>query len=58
MIGAEGSSAASSATLGSKPASLKTSRKVLTVIAAGRIAAGCGLTITVLPVARLAKRPG
>ena len=32
--------------------------KTLTVSASGKIACGCGFTITVLPVARLANRPG
>ena len=45
-------------TLGSMPASASTSRAILTVIASGRIAAGCGFTITALPVARLANSPG
>ena len=45
-------------TFGSKPASVRTSRAICTVIASGRIAFGCGLTITALPVARLANIPG
>ena len=50
--------ATSVTTFGSKPASASTSRAICTVIASGRIAFGCGLTITALPVARLANRPG
>ncbi|CFW50690.1 Uncharacterised protein [Bordetella pertussis] len=50
--------AASSTTSGSKPASPSTSRATWTVRASGRMAPGCGLTMTVLPVARLANRPG
>ena len=51
------SCAKSVTTLGSMPASASTSRAIFTVIASGRIAPGCGLTITALPVARLAKKP-
>ena len=57
-IGAVASSAASMTTFGSKPASFSTSRAILTVIASGRIAPGCGFTIDALPVARLAKIAG
>ena len=34
------------------------SRRTATVSARGSVAPGCGFTITVLPVARLANRPG
>src|SRR5574344_118872 len=44
--------------LGSKPCSLSTSRTMLTVMAAGSTALGWGLTMTGLPVARAANRPG
>lgn len=44
--------------MGSKPASASTSRAILTVIASGSTAPGCGLTTTGLPVARDANRPG
>ena len=52
------SCATSVTTSGSKPASRSTSRAMRTLIASGRIAPGCGLTITALPVARLANMPG
>ena len=52
------SCATSVTTLGSKPASFSTSRAIVTVIASGRIAPGCGLTTTALPVASDANRPG
>ena len=44
--------------LGSMPFSASTARMVRTVIAAGRMALLCGLTITALPVASAANRPG
>ncbi|MNT09975.1 hypothetical protein D3C72_1447850 [compost metagenome] len=53
-----GSLATSVTRFGSKPASCSTSRATSTVIASGRIAPGCGLTTTALPVAKLANRPG
>jgi hypothetical protein len=34
------------------------SRPILTVIASGRMARGCGFTTTALPVTSEAKRPG
>ena len=40
--------------LGSKPAAARTCRNTRTVIAIGSTVAGWGLTITALPVARLA----
>ena len=53
-----GSSAASVARLGSKPASVSTSWQTCTVIASGSTAPGCGLTITGFPVTSEANRPG
>ncbi len=58
VAGASASSAASSSTFGSKPASFMTSRAILMVMASGRMAPGCGLTMTLLPVARLANSAG
>ena len=43
---------------GENPASASTSRQVRTASAIGRIAVGCGFTITALPVARLASMAG
>ncbi len=42
----------------SMPFSASTARIVRTVIAAGRMAFSCGLTITALPVASAANSPG
>ena len=43
---------------GSKPASARTCRNTRTEIAIGSTVAGCGLTMTALPVARLASIDG
>jgi hypothetical protein len=53
-----GSSATSVTRSGEKPAAASTSRAIDTVIASGRIAAGCGLTTTGFPQASDANRPG
>ena len=44
--------------LGSSPCSASTARSVRTVMAAGSTALLCGLTMTALPVASAANRPG
>src|SRR6185312_13869997 len=43
---------------GEKPALASTSRAIETVIASGKIAAGCGFTTRALPVASEANSPG
>ncbi|MCY1418447.1 hypothetical protein D9M71_340080 [compost metagenome] len=58
LTGASALSTTRLTSAGSKPSSPSTSCATLTLIATGRIAAGCGLTSTGLPVARLANRPG
>ena len=58
LIGASAVSTTRLTSAGSKPSSPSTSCATLTLIATDRIAAGCGLTRTGLPVTRLANRPG
>jgi hypothetical protein len=43
---------------GSKPSAASVSRQILTAIAMGNTAVGCGFTMTGLPVARLANIAG
>ena len=57
-IGAAWLSRASVTRFGSKPAACNTWRKTRTVSAMGSTVAGCGLTMTALPVAKLAMIEG
>ncbi|MCY1357919.1 hypothetical protein D9M69_444310 [compost metagenome] len=58
LTGASGVSTTRLTRAGSKPSSARTSWATLTLMATGRIAPGCALTSTGLPVTRLANRPG